>query len=50
MFILIAILGWGVGSFFSKLSNTAMHPLMVASVSRSDSRMPTALAVGGMRQ
>jgi drug/metabolite transporter (DMT)-like permease len=33
MFILIAILGWGVGSFFSKLSNTAMHPLMVASVS-----------------
>lgn len=33
MFIVIAILGWGVGSFFSKLSNTAMHPLMVALVS-----------------
>jgi transporter family protein len=32
-FILLAIIGWGIGSYLSKISNAEMHPLVVSSVS-----------------
>lgn len=31
--ILLAIVGWGVGSYLSKISNAEMHPLVVSAVS-----------------
>lgn len=32
-FILIAIVGWGIGSYLSKISNSEMQPLVVSAVS-----------------
>lgn len=32
-FILIAIVGWGIGSFLAKISNAEMQPLVVSAVS-----------------
>lgn len=31
--ILLAIVGWGIGSYLSKISNAEMHPLVVSAVS-----------------
>src|ERR1700728_4332767 len=31
--ILTAIVGWGIGSYLSKISNVEMHPLVVSAVS-----------------
>jgi uncharacterized membrane protein len=31
-FIIASILGWGVGSFFYKFANSALHPIMVSSI------------------
>ena len=30
--IFLSVLGWGVGSLFSKLANNAMHPIMISCV------------------
>ena len=30
IFILLSILGWGLGSFFSKLATNAMNPIMIS--------------------
>ena len=30
--VLICILGWGIGSFFCKTANSAMHPIMVIAI------------------
>lgn len=31
-FILLTILGWGIGSFFYKIANDNIHPMMVSSI------------------
>jgi len=33
LYILVAIIGWGIGTFLSKGANNALHPLMVSSIS-----------------
>ena len=32
LLILISVIGWGLGSFFSKLATNAMHPIMISCV------------------
>src|SRR5271156_2678762 len=31
-FILASIFGWGMGSFFYKIANTSIHPIMVSTI------------------
>jgi uncharacterized membrane protein len=32
VFILLSIIGWGIGSFFYKLANNVMHPIMISTI------------------